>query len=299
MEIYDRPCPVCGSKDYSNVIASAVYNEARLNSLSFASRKPPDHMRHQMILCPVCDLMFASPAPSMEWLSAQYEKAGFDAGQESIFAAKSYARLLTEIVTLVPDMAGVLDIGAGDGAFLSELLSAGFVNVVGIEPSKEPVAQAREDIKPYLRQGFFENMDLVDNGLSLVTCFQTLEHVENPAMLCSKVFSSLKPGGIFYAVAHDHRALSAKLLGTNSPIFDIEHLQLLSKKSIIELLSRAGFEDINVRPHRNSYPLSYWLRLLPLPKVLKEAVCTWAVGNIIISMNPGNLVVIGKKKEEC
>ncbi len=37
---------------------------------------------------------------------------------------------------------GALDIGTGDGAFLAELLRAGYTDVIGIEPSSAPIEAA-------------------------------------------------------------------------------------------------------------------------------------------------------------
>ena len=50
-----------------------------------------------------------------------------------------------------------------------------FAGVVGVEPSCAPIAAAREDVRPLLREGIFRVEDFVPESLSLVTCFQTLK----------------------------------------------------------------------------------------------------------------------------
>ena len=64
------------------------------------------------------------------------------------------------------------------------------------------------------------------------------------------------------------------MLGRRSPIFDIEHVQLFSARSVSTLLREAGFERVEVHPLRNRYPLRYWLQLAPLAGRLKAALRT-------------------------
>ena len=62
---------------------------------------------------------------------------------------------------------------------------------------------------------------------------------------------------------------SARVMGTKSPIFDIEHLQLFDKSTSSALLRNAGFNAINVTSVRNKYPVDYGLAscfLFPGPK---------------------------------
>ena len=51
---------------------------------------------------------------------------------------RTYARLVRPILARLPDRQGALDIGAGDGALLQELLGLGFSDVCGAEPSAAP-----------------------------------------------------------------------------------------------------------------------------------------------------------------
>ena len=86
MELRERACPLCGSNDESMVRVRADYDEKKMGSFSFASRKLPEFMHYRMVECPVCDLLYATPAPEDGWLKDKYEGADFDSGQESEFA---------------------------------------------------------------------------------------------------------------------------------------------------------------------------------------------------------------------
>src|SRR5437588_9965184 len=135
MDLVERVCPVCGSGDTSNVFAEANYDAGKLDEYAFASRKMPEYMHYRLISCPNCDLLYASPIPTLESLSQAYHDAAFDSAEEARYASRTYAGFLPGIVSKLPDRAGALDIGTGDGIFLAQLLRAGFSGVVGVEPS--------------------------------------------------------------------------------------------------------------------------------------------------------------------
>lgn len=300
LALVTRACPLCGSSEETRVFAEADFDAARLDRFAFAARKLPEYMHYRLLECPTCDLLYASPAPREEALVEAYGAAAFDAGEESRAAARTYGRLLPAIAARLPERRGALDIGTGDGAFLAELLRHGFRDVVGVEPSAAPIASADRAIRPLIRHGAFRVGDFAPGSLALVTCFQTLEHVYDPLRLARAVHGLLRDRGAVLFVCHDRRALTVRLLGLRSPIFDIEHLQLFSPRSARGLLARAGFADVETRRMVNRYPLRYWMRLLPLPPAVKGKMLSTLrathVGAIPIPVPAGNLAVVGYKQ---
>jgi len=253
-------------------------------------------MHHALVVCRRCDLLYANPAPDRESLETAYRDAAFDASNESRYASLSYASYLPRITACLPDREGALDIGTGDGAFLEQLLRHGFTNVSGVEPSAAPVATAKPELRALIRQAPFRSADFAPNSLRLVTCFQTIEHVPDPFALCQDALRLLRPGGALFIVCHNRRALLARALGLKSPIFDIEHLQLFSPKSVRAMLSRAGFSRVLVQRVVNRYPIDYWARLSPLPDVLKPRALAFlratGIGRITLAAPVGNLAAI-------
>ena len=231
---------MCGSTDQSRVFATERLDLAALDQHAFASRKRPEHMRLRLLECPVCDLVYASPVPSAETLARLYEEAAFESAEEARYAARTYARALEAVLPRLPDRDGALDIGTGEGAFLGELLRMGFSGVAGIEPSTDPIAAAAPEVAPLIEQGVFRADVRAPGSLSLVTCFQTIEHVADPTALVRDAAGLLKPGGMLVIVCHDRRAPVNRVLGLRSPIVDVEHMQLFSPQSIAELLAVAA-----------------------------------------------------------
>ncbi len=299
MEMALRNCPACGSSDQSCVFAEADFDPAQWDAFAFASRKLPEYMHYRLVVCPTCDLLYASPAPPPGALAAAYQAAAYDSGVEADYAARSYARILRDLLPRLPDRAGALDIGAGDGAFLRQLLDLGFTDVVGVEPSEAPIAAADDSVRPLLRQGIFRPQDFAPGSFRLITCFQTIEHLYDPLQVCRDALSLLKEGGVLLLVFHNRRALSARLLGLRSPIFDIEHLQLFSRRSARHLLLAAGYESVQIRPVVNRYPLGYWMKLFPMPKMAKEfglwAAHRTGIGRWPVALPAGNLAAAAFK----
>ena len=206
-----------------------------------------------------------SPVLALDDLGGIYDAAAFDSKQEAECASRTYARLAHSLRGKLPRSEAALDIGTGEGSFLERLLDLGFRRVRGYEPSAAPLAAASPRVRELIVHDVFRPGGPGGGPFDLVTCFQTIEHVPDPAALCRHVLELLRPGGAFLIVCHDRRAPLNRALGRRSPIIDIEHLQLFSQESARALLQRAGFGRVDVRRISNRYPLHYWLKLAPLP----------------------------------
>jgi SAM-dependent methyltransferase len=295
-QITREVCPGCGGPGPFTLWAEAKVDPAKLNDLAFASRKAPELMHHRLVTCPRCDLLLANPIPSPDAVGQAYHDAAFDSADEARCASRTYAGLVERVRASLPDSDGVLDIGTGEGSFLAELARRGFTGLAGVEPSAAPIAAASPEIRPLIRHELFDVKAFAPASFSLVTCFQTVEHVFEPAQLAREVLTLLKPGGAFLIVCHNRRGLSARILGTRSPIFDIEHMQLFSLKATRALLAGAGYERVRSGMIINRYPAHYWAKLLPLGG-RKDAIVSRlrgsALGRATVPLPAGNQVAVG------
>ena len=292
---HERVCPVCGPSVASREIWPAKLDTASLGGFVYASRKEPDAMHLRMVECAGCAILYATPAPTPDDLAKLYRAAAFDGGEAGDAAARTYARLVDGIGATLPSRDGALDIGTGTGAFLEELLGRGWTRVRGVEPSSAPVASARAGVRHLIVEDIFRPGMFGLERFALATCFMTLEHVPDPLALSIAVRESLVPGGAFMVVVHDRRAALNRVLGTRSPIVDVEHLQLFCPASLRALLEGAGYRDVSVSPITNTYPLSYWARLLPLPRAVRARVLDslGRLGRVEVGARVGNMVGIG------
>jgi SAM-dependent methyltransferase len=235
-------------------------------------------------------------------LAASYHEADYDSAEEVEDAADAYARALKPVLEQLKGREAALEIGTGTAAFLERLEKAGFANLIGVEPSTAAIAAAPLNRRAWIREGIFEEGDFAPSSFDLICCFMTLEHVQDPGALVASAYRLLKPGGVFVAVTHDRRGLLNRLLGRRSPIVDIEHMQLFSAQSSRRLLETRGYSDVGGATFHNSYRLSYWVRLAPLPDKLKSALTRVIQGSCInhrrLSINVGNFMSWGFHPED-
>src|SRR5207249_1797479 len=108
--LVERACPVCGSRDDSHVLADSTFDPARLDGFAYASRKLPEYQHHRLVACPICDVVYASPAPTAESLVRSYAEADYDSAVEATLAAETYERLLRPLLARLPDRDGAIDV---------------------------------------------------------------------------------------------------------------------------------------------------------------------------------------------
>ena len=291
-----RPCPLCGSEDDSTVIAPSTVDESALDRFAFASRKLPEYMHHRLVRCPVCTLVYASPVPDAASLAEAYEDAAFDSGLEAQFASHTYAALVRPLLAGLPRPLRALDVGTGDGVFLERLLELGIDDVTGVEPSAAPIAAAAPRVRDRIVQDVFRPGRFEPGSLSLITCFQTIEHVPDPLVFCRDAAGLLAEGGVLMIVCHDWRSRVNRALG--AAFADLRHRAraALLRHECAGVARAVRPRRRAVRGIRNRYPVSYWTRLAPLPRVVKSralGLLDGRIGRAAVSLPVGNLVVTG------
>jgi len=293
-----RSCPVCQTESSeAKLFLKNNIDPARISAFSFASRKLPEFMCHQLVQCPTCDLVYANDPPDQFELAHAYHVADFDSAEEADDAAAAYDRAVQPVMSNLMNKEFALEIGTGTGIFLEALKTRGFKNLVGVEPSSAAIAAAPEHRKAWIREDIFRESDFEPESFDFICCFMTLEHVRNPNEIVSGASRLLKPGGAIALVTHDYRSIVNRVLGHRSPIIDIEHMQLFSQGSVRELLERNGFESVEVKSFNNRYTLRYWIRLLPFGIGLKKRLLGWigivGLADKKLSFNVGNILSFG------
>ena len=296
-----RSCPVCSaSSDKAKLYIEKNINPAKLSEFSFASRKEPEYMCHQLVQCTNCGLVYADQPPGEDELAQAYHVADYDSSEEANDAAASYIRAIRPTLGLLARRQSALEIGTGTGIFLECLSREGFTKLVGVEPSSAAIAAAPEYRRAWIREGMFDEKDFAPESFDLICCFMTMEHVRDPSIIAHSALRLLRPGGAFVTVTHDYRSPINRLLGNRSPIIDIEHMQLFSNRSVRYLFESTGYVDVTVKAFVNTYSLRYWIRLAPLPRGIKSAVSGlmtfMGVDNVKLGVNVGNLIAAGFKR---
>ena len=287
-----RLCPLCGTTGklaYLENIDPALFSD-----FTYASRKRPEGMHFELQKCQGCNLLFTSTLPDYSELINAYCLAAFDAGLMSEFAARTYAREIYPHINHSVD--SLLDVGCGHGAFMRQSLLSGVSKVFGIEPSTAAAGSGGHEIQNNIATCSIEEFE-TNEKFDLVTLFQTIEHIREPLGFMQKTRDLLSSNGLVAIACHDFKAPVNMMMRQKSPIFDIEHLQIFSIRSITKLLEMNNFEVVKISHYANTYPISYWLRLAPLPSRLKNLVDrNGRLAGIAVRIPVGNIMAIGRKR---
>lgn len=135
----------------------------------------------------------------------------------------------------------VLDIGCSNGVFLD--LFAGS-ETWGVEPSGSGEVAKKKGHK--ILKTTFEKASLPENYFDLVIINHTLEHMDDPQAVLTKVFGLLKNNGILFVDVPNAGSLGARILGKRWPyLLPKEHKSQFTKESLNKLLKDNGFEILH------------------------------------------------------
>lgn len=294
-------CTICGTFGNAQEIYPSKLEGELLDEHAFSARRFYDKKIHfRFVACAQCGLWRSDPIIPPEKLASLYRRSYFNYDQELGSLRATYGRYLSKLDKFTPAKNRLLEIGCGNGFFLEEALSRGWQEVFGVEPSEHAVAKAPAHIRPGITLAMFHNNLFPENFFDVVCIFQTLDHLPNPRAVIDECFRILRPGGVMLAINHDVHAWSAKLLGEQSPIIDIEHTYLFNKRTMRIIFEKSGFEVLHTFSVFNSYSLGYFYSLLPLPPIwLKNGIRSFLsftrLAKLPLLLPIGNLGLIAKK----
>ena len=287
-------CFFC-KQDKDRVLYPARLNRDSFTGYTFSARRERKREHYQIVACKECTLVRSSPIIDEGKLNTLYADSQFIFSQEAPFVCQSYAVLVRKLIDkYTGKVESLLEIGCSTGFFLEKALEMGITDVVGFEPSRDCYEHARNHIKDRIINDIYKPDLLGDKKFDLICSFHVLDHLRDPQKTLSSMAEGLNPGGHVLLVCHDVDSWSAKLLGDYSPIFDVEHIYLFSKKTITLLLESVGLDVVELGLFVNTYPLRYWMRMLPITNKIVRLMPKF-LKNIPISVKAGNLYVYGQK----
>jgi len=251
-----KPCPLC-----SKSLQDSLFDFRSLPSRAFSSRAGFEG-RALFEFCGEHGVFYSQAPVDSANLEMSYGEAPFDSHAESLCAAKDYYEALKPYLAQYRPRR-VLDVGSGDGAFLSKLDEAFIESKLGLELNGRACQWAQEKYEIELLRHRFEDFE-VEKRLDLITMFHVLSHLPLPLEALDKVSQSLRSGALFCVVDHDPEGGLQRLLGKKSPIFDPTHFTLWTRDALIKELVSRGFKLLETRAFKNKYPILYWLKMLGL-----------------------------------
>jgi len=293
-------CPIDGTDKFDEEIYPANFALDDLTADRFSARRSPDQIHYRMVRNTKSGCVRANPILDPSIVHALYRDSHATNADIIPYTLATYLRYADRLWAHLPDKRGVLEIGCGSGSFVESMKRLGFEHIIGVEPSREAAAQAPVDVQPYIQSVAFEEIVLPASSFSLIAGFQVLDHLIHPNEVLRKCRDALCRGGLMYWICHDIGSMFACLLGKRCPMIDIQHVILYDKSTIATLFRNNGFNVLDIFGVVNRYPLRYWLKLSPLPQMMKgtftaHLIETTGIGRIPISANLGNMGIIAQK----
>ena len=238
------------------------------------------HGRFTMRWCVVCDVQFADP---MEEASAEfYDRHPLYGGPESLHAS---SRLLNWdqrcFLRDHPRSGGVLlDVGCGTGQFVEAARKTGY-QARGLDLSAAQVEVARRRFRGVeVHAGRLRDyaQEVPPGSFDVVTAFQVLEHVADPAGFLADLRRLLRPAGYLAVGVPTSRVWRAFRDPEDAPP---NHLTRWSARSLSRALTEGGFTVLTLREHRSAYNfLLRRLRLGLVRRLMRRSAATGGEGRV-------------------
>lgn len=222
--------------------------------------------------CAACPFLFLHPAPDAAELERLYEAeqgATFHHAAEISAAYEKRLEARRRLAVVGPALAraprrSALELGCGAG-YLLERLREDAWDVAGVEKSGDYLRFARETLKLDVAR------DPSPGPFGAVLLFNVLSHLPDPVAELRACRERLLPGGVLALETGNAAEVPPGRVGHfGAP----EHVWHFSEKALRDVLTRAGFEDVEVR-RRNVEPqrrLLRWLGALRRPSSTGPAV---------------------------
>jgi SAM-dependent methyltransferase len=214
-----------------------------------------------IVRCLTCNVWFVNPRPTQDEIARIYDtdKTYREWGGDEAARQAMWERRL-RLIKRFHEPGILLDIGAGDGAFMQGASRAGWI-VHGTEISAAGVRRTGErGFKIW--QGSFTELPLRDTQFDLVTMWHVLEHVPDSLATVRNALRILKPQGLLVvAVPNRWHGLIQRLTGRGTGMIrgefqpgDEVHLTCFDPFSLQRLIRQNGFrllefgvDDVDLR----------------------------------------------------
>lgn len=184
----------------------------------------------------------------------------------------------------------VLDIASGEGYGVN-LMAENAMHVTGIDIDYNVIKSASQKYNhPNLdfKQGAIENIPFPDNSFDIVTCFETLEHIEDHEKAVKEIKRVLKPGGLTFISTPDKKNYTDST-GYKNPFH-------------VNELYETGFRELVTKNFRYSFFLAQKLALASFAFLETETTIDHFEGDYnkvrrVKEINPIYIIAIASDQE--
>jgi len=190
--------------------------------------------------CNICASLFITNVPNKDILMNIYTNMEYyDLDNQAIDRIKNDHRRRIKKLKSLSTSRKVLDVGCTTGLFLDEAALAGY-ETFGIELSEKNVKIAEKkghdvflgDLENYIKNSLNEKF-------SVITCFDVVEHIENPYGFMKLLSKCLTSDGIIVLSTPNYSGVVSKVLGKRDVFLTPpEHLNFFTLKGFLTLADK-------------------------------------------------------------
>jgi 2-polyprenyl-3-methyl-5-hydroxy-6-metoxy-1,4-benzoquinol methylase len=309
-------CNLCGADDPIVLLPSTMADGAHPPGEN-GHPADPEHFHcttlsygqhYRIVRCKRCGLVYTDPRRRPADMLNDYE-----AVEDPRYIAERESRILTfrrnirPLEEMIPArQAGhrraghrLLDIGAHIGVFVEVAQERGW-DAWGLEPSRWAVEEGRRRGLNMI-QGTLRDAEFDPESFDLVTMWDVIEHLPDPAGEMSEVARILKPGGIFCAHTINVESLFARLMGRYWPWWVEMHLFFFSPRTLSAAAEKAGLQVESWRMQGRYLHLGYLLSRLsgwskPLGRLAEGLAQALHIDKWVVHVNFGDLFTLYARK---
>jgi SAM-dependent methyltransferase len=204
--------------------------------------------------CGECGHLQLAEMPEVEHLYEDAASEDYEAEEEG---QRATARAeLARVERHAPGRGRLLDFGCWVGFLASEAGARGW-QPVGVEPSRWAAERARSRGVEVV-----DEADLPEASFEAVTMGDVIEHLPDPGATLDRLHALLAPGGVVWIATPDAGSRVARALGRRWWSVIPTHLHLFTRRSLVRLLERHGFEVLAIGTSPKTFSVAYYLERL-------------------------------------
>jgi SAM-dependent methyltransferase len=152
-----------------------------------------------------------------------------------------------------------------------------------------------------VEQGTLEEANLDSDSFDALTMWDVIEHLGDPVGEMRHAYRILRPGGWIAIHTMDLDSLFARIMGPRWPWLMEMHIYYFTRRTLGDLLAKAGFRVAAIRPEGRYLRLGYLTtRLRPYSILLADAVDgvahTTRLDKLPLPINFGDLITAYAQK---
>lgn len=241
--LVSRVCEICGCYDPVCIFRQKF---RRMSGDAFLKS-------YDVVVCNCCGFAYADQIPGQEVFDAYYREFSkyeyqYTQGHESEHDLQRFKAIVDLVLPyLHSSEARLLDFGCATGRLLSLFKAKGFHNLLGLDPSRQAVATARELFEVEVTNETLDSLAEQMQQFDCVLLSGVLEHVGPLARTLGVIKSILSTDGLVFIEVPDAEGFPGR---PDAPYqeFSSEHINFFTGTTLTNLMRKCGFVPVCLQP---------------------------------------------------